>query len=106
MPDTERYRAWVAMLAASDRVLVQLVGLAVLAVVGWELLRRVRAPWQDRLRLLYLAAGVGTLLTALRGQVSTLVLIALAAQIGVGAIAARAVWQMWQRRNSSETKGE
>lgn len=104
MPDTERYRQWVALLAASDRVLVQLAGLAVLAVVGWELLRRVREPWHSRLRLLYLAGGLGVLTTALRGQFNTLLLMSVAAAFSVGAVILRAVWKANTR--PIETKGQ
>ena len=104
MPDTERYREWMALLAASDRVLVQLVGLAVLAVVGWELLRRVRGPWHGRLRLLYLAGGLGVLTTALRGQFNTLLLMSLAALFSVAAVVLRAAWKRTAR--PVETKGQ
>jgi len=86
MPDTERYRQWVERLAASDRVLVQLVALAALAVLAWELLRRLPEPWRARLRLLYLAGALGTALTAERGLVNTWVLMIGAAVLSAAAV--------------------
>ena len=106
MPDTDRYRQWVALLAASDRVLVQLVAIAAGAVLAWELLRRLPQPWQGRARLLYLAVGLGTLLTALRGQLSWLALVVLAACIGAGAMLTRGIVDRRRRvAGSSPTKG-
>lgn len=92
MPDTDRYREWAALLAASDAVLLQIIGLAVLAVAGWELLRRAPEPWRGHARRLYLALGLGTLLTALTGQVNTWLLAGVAALFGAGAMTARALW--------------
>lgn len=108
MPDTERTRQWLTLLARSDAVLVQLVGLAFAAVLAWELLRRLPEPWRGRGRQLYLAVGIGVLLTALRGQVSTPLLVVVAAVIGAGAVLGRALWDSLRRRTAGlvETKGQ
>lgn len=107
MPDTERYRQWLALLSASDGVLLQIIGLAVVAALGWEWLRGRPEPWRARLRLAYGALGLATLLTALTGQIHSAVLIAAGAVIGAGAMSARAFVEHRRRRTAgpSETKG-
>jgi CDP-diglyceride synthetase len=68
MPDTERYRRWLAMLAASDAVLLQLVTLAAAGVLAWEWIRRSPAGWRPRLRRAYLLFTAGVCLVTLAGQ--------------------------------------
>lgn len=108
MPDTERYRRWVEMMTASDAVLLQLVALAVIAVLVWEAVRGLSEPWRGRLRLLYLAFGVGALMTALRGTVSTLILVVAAGVVGASAALARSLWVYLRRPEAGpvETKGQ
>jgi len=101
MPDTERYREWAAMVAASDNVLVQLVLIAAAAVFAWERLRSLPAPWRDGLRLIYMAAALGFLLV----QVVTTrgLALALLALVGLSAVG-RAVWDY--RTKHLDAKGQ
>lgn len=93
--ETERYRQWAAMLAASDQTLVQLALLSVAAVFMWERLATLPAPWRGRARLAYAALALGFLLVQLvttRG--------ALVAMLSVCVLSAlaHAVYSRWRRR--------
>lgn len=93
MLDTDRYRRWVSMLAASDRVLEQLFWIAAAAVLVWEVARRLPEPWRGRARLVYGALGLGVLLTTTAGEVTTGALVLAAAVFGVVAVVTNAVVQ-------------
>jgi len=56
MPNTERWTKWIVMLKESDSIIVSLATMAALAVLVWEMLRRVPEPWRDRLRSVCLLA--------------------------------------------------
>jgi len=92
MPDTERYRQWLAMQQGSDRVLVQLVLIAASAVFVWDYLRTLREPWRARLRTGYMAVALAFLLTQLvRDWTGATVFVGICAAL----IAGRALWLKW-----------
>lgn len=64
---TDRYARWMAMLAQSDQNLVLLAEIAVGAVIAWQLIARLPAPWAARLRIAFLVASGGVLLVVLTG---------------------------------------
>ena len=108
MVDTERYRLWLLMLAASDAVLLQLVTLAAAGVLAWEWIRRSPAAWRPRLRRAYLIFTAGVCLVTLAGQpldvASSLTFFSIVGLIAGAAVAIVAVWrqrQLTRRENQS-----
>jgi len=56
---TEKYTAYLAMLATRDQALMMLGALALLVVLAWELIGSlVPDPWGSRLRRVYLVGGM------------------------------------------------
>lgn len=104
MLDTERYRRWVATLAASDAVLVQLALIALASVFVWERLRSMPEPARGYLRLMYAAVALGYLMLQLVTTRGALYLFLGALALS---IVARVIWTRRQRRLVSlATKGK
>ncbi len=101
--DTDRYRQWVAMLGASDRVLVQLAGLALVAVFVWRRLSTLPEPWRGRARLLYVSAALGFLLLQVVTTRGTLLVMLTVLAVSV---TARSVWAYRRQRRGQLLKQE
>lgn len=55
---TEKYTAYIQMLAVRDQALCSLAALAIGVALAWELIRLWPAPWTDAIRRLYLIGGM------------------------------------------------
>lgn len=62
---TEKYLAYIQMLAIRDNALSTLAMMALGVVMAWEVVVTLPAPWPARLRSFYLAAGMGAYLLIL-----------------------------------------
>lgn len=55
---TEKYTAYIQMLAVRDQALCSLAALAIGVALAWELLSLWPAPWYPAVRRLYLIGGM------------------------------------------------
>jgi len=55
---TEKYTAYLSMLAVRDQALCSLAALAIGVALAWELIKLWPEPWTDAVRRLYLIGGM------------------------------------------------
>lgn len=118
MPDTDRWRNWLAMLNASDNIVFQIFTMAASAVVLWEFLRRLPIPEPGRgyVLLAYLAGSLGLYVYVVTGGVlvaaggSAAVLFVAGVAMGAGAAAwagaSNLVWAWDWRRPLRRRRGD
>jgi hypothetical protein len=80
--DTSRWTAWVALMAQSDALLVQLATMAMAAALYWEASRRLPQPRRGRVRDFFLVLLLGLYLYLMSSYSMPL---AVAVGVGFGA---------------------